>query len=268
MCYFRKFCVGLLVLFTCVLLVSLNAQTGNMVSVVSVSTQTDVSPKTEETSAQPNTGSLGGGTVISWFIAGGPVMWPLLGTSIFGLAFTFFLAFALRKKKIFPADFINSIKENLSTGDINQTMEICSKNNSFISKVFNAGLQRRGESKEKIIENMQLEANLYISTLQKVNGYINTVGVVAPMLGLLGTVTGMVSTFNTIAFAAGAGKPELLAKGIAEALITTETGLFIGIPAFTMYFIYKVQLQDIIAILEKTLTDFIDQLEKLKSVKK
>jgi biopolymer transport protein ExbB len=53
----------------------------------------------------------------------------------------------------------------------------------------------------------------------------------APLLGLLGTVTGMLSTFDALATGAGGDKTMgLVAKGISEALITTETGLVVALP--------------------------------------
>ena len=52
----------------------------------------------------------------------------------------------------------------------------------------------------------------------------------APLLGLLGTVTGMIHTFRLIT-AVGVGDARLLADGISEALVTTEAGLCVAIPA-------------------------------------
>lgn len=61
---------------------------------------------------------------------------------------------------------------------------------------------------------------------------------VAPLLGLLGTVTGMLSTFAALASGAGGDKTmELVASGISEALITTETGLVIALPG--LFFQYQ-----------------------------
>jgi biopolymer transport protein ExbB len=60
----------------------------------------------------------------------------------------------------------------------------------------------------------------------------------APLLGLLGTVTGMLATFE--ALSSGSGGEEtmaLVAKGISEALITTETGLVVALPG--LFFLYQ-----------------------------
>ena len=60
----------------------------------------------------------------------------------------------------------------------------------------------------------------------------------APLLGLLGTVTGMLATFDALAAGSGGDKTmDLVAGGISEALITTETGLVIALPGLFFQFI-------------------------------
>lgn len=82
--------------------------------------------------------------------------------------------------------------------------------------------------------------------------YLNVIATVAPMVGLLGTVSGMISAFQTIA-AGGMGKPELLAGDIGEALITTATGLVIGIPAMVAYFACRNRLQTVLQTVQLNL---------------
>lgn len=82
--------------------------------------------------------------------------------------------------------------------------------------------------------------------------YLNVIAATAPMVGLLGTVSGMISAFQTIA-TGGMGKPELLAGDIGEALITTATGLTIGIPAMIAYFVLKNRLN-------QRIQDYVDLL--------
>ncbi len=63
--------------------------------------------------------------------------------------------------------------------------------------------------------------------------YIYALASIAPLLGLLGTVQGMIVTFDAIAVY-GTGNPGALANGIAEALLTTQSGLFVSIPGLFM----------------------------------
>ena len=66
--------------------------------------------------------------------------------------------------------------------------------------------------------------------LDRFSAMILVLAAIAPLLGLLGTVTGMIATFDTIT-QFGTGNPKLLSGGISEALITTELGLIVAIPA-------------------------------------
>lgn len=69
--------------------------------------------------------------------------------------------------------------------------------------------------------------------LDRFGAPILIIAAVAPLLGLLGTVTGMISTFDVIT-EFGTGNPKLLSGGISEALITTELGLVVAIPALLL----------------------------------
>lgn len=71
--------------------------------------------------------------------------------------------------------------------------------------------------------------------------YLSVIANAAPMIGLLGTVSGMIGAFQTMS-AGGMGRPELLAGDIGEALITTATGLCIGIPAMVAYSFFNNRL--------------------------
>ena len=66
--------------------------------------------------------------------------------------------------------------------------------------------------------------------LERFSTVIMVVAAVAPLLGLLGTVTGMIATFAIIT-EHGTGDPRMLSGGISEALITTQLGLVVAIPA-------------------------------------
>ena len=68
------------------------------------------------------------------------------------------------------------------------------------------------------------------------------ISTISPLLGLLGTVLGMINSFNTVASADAMGRPELLASGISQALLTTAAGLLVAIPALVahLYFVGRV----------------------------
>ena len=110
-----------------------------------------------------------------------------------------------------------------------------------MTNVLTAGLQRISggvldvDSMEKAMEEASVEET---TAGMKPISYLSIVAQTAPMLGLLGTVSGMIKAFQKIGLG-GMGDPERLAADIGEAMVTTATGLIIGIPAMFFYFFLK-----------------------------
>src|SRR5439155_20071546 len=72
------------------------------------------------------------------------------------------------------------------------------------------------------------------------------ISVVAPMMGLLGTVWGMIDAFRVTSAARGLGRPEMLAKGIYEALVATLAGLMVAIPVLVFYYYFVSKIERIV----------------------
>ena len=76
--------------------------------------------------------------------------------------------------------------------------------------------------------------NSYLSEVDTKRNYLLILITTAPLMGLLGTVMGMLTTFSGLAISTGGSTVDQIAAGISEALITTQTGLIIAIPAYVM----------------------------------
>ena len=79
---------------------------------------------------------------------------------------------------------------------------------------------------------------------------------VAPLLGLLGTVTGIIKTFGDLSFS-GAGQAEFISAGISEALITTEYGLVVAIPAYVAHAIFSRRAKSVLSDMEKIASSYL-----------
>ncbi len=200
-------------------------------------------------------------TLWSLIVAGGPVMIPLGLSSIIGTALIIdMLVFKLKLKNFSDQKFVEEINKLILNKEYEKAIEMCKNSNLAIAKAFLAGIEKRDYRKTDIEAVVAETLDKMIGDLTQENGYINAVAVVAPMLGLLGTVTGMINAFNVIAFQAGLGKPELLAKGVSEALITTAAGLIIAIPVFSFYFFIRGKIRNIATHLSVLASNFIDNL--------
>lgn len=173
---------------------------------------------------------------------GGWTMYPLGLASVALFYFVIRNAILLREKNMLRADLKPQIEELMSRRDVQGVRALCAANDSLLTAVLDAGMERISEEHEydaaHIMEAIEEAGNEQMVTFMKPINVLSIIGGTAPMLGLLGTVSGMIKAFQTIA-AGGMGNPEALAGNIGEALITTAVGLIIAIPAMIAYFIFK-----------------------------
>ncbi|MCK5439649.1 MAG: MotA/TolQ/ExbB proton channel family protein, partial [Gemmatimonadetes bacterium] len=97
-----------------------------------------------------------------------------------------------------------------------------------------AALDNKDGSRDEIRERVEHQGRQEIARLERGLGLLETIAAIAPLLGLLGTVLGMIEVFDVVS-QQGAGQAQELSGGISQALITTATGLSIGIPALVAY---------------------------------
>jgi biopolymer transport protein ExbB len=115
-------------------------------------------------------------------------------------------------------------------GNLAEALEATKQLKGSTSRVVAAAvrnLERDREHIEDIISEQILHESAH---LNRFGAFIIVIAAVAPLLGLLGTVTGMIATFDIIT-EFGTGDPKLLSSGISIALVTTELGLAVAIPA-------------------------------------
>jgi biopolymer transport protein ExbB len=90
--------------------------------------------------------------------------------------------------------------------------------------------------------------------------FIGTTAAVSPLLGLLGTVTGMITTFELITIF-GTGDARNLSSGISEALVTTEFGLIVAIPALILHAILSRKANSLLGTMEQQAIAFTNGLK-------
>jgi len=183
--------------------------------------------------------------MLSAFRDGGPMMIPIGACSFALMVFVFERFIALRRGRVIPRPFVRRFLEQLREGQIDRekALKLCQENKSPIALVFAAAVKKWGrasvEVEQAILDSGERVANQLRRYLRLMSG----ISQVTPLLGLLGTVMGMIISFNGISSAAGAdAQREMLAGGIAQALIATAAGMLVAIPALTayLYFIGRV----------------------------
>jgi biopolymer transport protein ExbB len=171
------------------------------------------------------------------FHDGGIMMYPIALCSFVLTVFAFERFIHLRTGRIIPRPFVKRLIEQLQQQQIEreEALELCDRNPSPMVSIFVAAIKRYGKSAVEIEQAVLDAGERESNKLRRYMRLLSAISNVAPLLGMLGTVLGMIQSFNDISGAQAMGRPEQLAGGIGEALLTTAAGLLVAIPAYLLY---------------------------------
>ncbi len=173
------------------------------------------------------------------FLEGGVVMGPILCVGMVAF-YLLFEGFWKLGGDLYRRDFETITRQSMRAlrpshrEEREQFSQNLLEKRGYFAPFFGAILQKNYRTQEELVQEIRLLAH---NTSVKMNRNLQMIGVLAttaPLLGLLGTVTGMVTTFEIIT-EYGNGNPVLLAGGISEALITTQSGLLIAFPILLLH---------------------------------
>jgi biopolymer transport protein ExbB len=180
----------------------------------------------------------------------------LLGCSVVVLTFIFERWFYLKHTRIDSERFFEKVRDAFHRNGIDAAISICSNSIAPLASVIKSGLEESNKNMKASAEIMDAISMEQRAKLEKNLSVLGTLGNIAPLIGLFGTVVGIIRAFHALALSGSAG-PSVISAGIAEALVTTASGLVVAIPAviFYNYFLRKVGviMTEIESVSKKTL---------------
>ncbi len=172
--------------------------------------------------------------MFEFLASGGPIMIPLGLCSVLGVILTIERSLALRRSVVIPREILHIAEAAQPGKDFSMAISVCARNPGVFSDILRVGLEHSEASFEVARESLLDAGRQETPRLERNLVWLETIAQAAPLLGLLGTVLGMIKTFASIS-ASGLGDPQVLSAGISEAMITTATGLAIGIPVLVAH---------------------------------
>ncbi|HEU0227756.1 MAG TPA: MotA/TolQ/ExbB proton channel family protein [Arachidicoccus soli] len=168
---------------------------------------------------------------------------------------------ALRRAQKNNPRFLSELKLYLSDGKFDEAKNLCVRTNSPSSRMLEKGIDRLGKPIDVISSAIDNSGKLEVSRLEQRLSFLGTASSAGPMLGFLGTTTGMVHAFNVMS-AMDFLTLSTIAPGIMEAMITTVTGLIVGIIAYMGYNHLVNQISKVVYQMELDAMEFMDVLHK------
>lgn len=171
--------------------------------------------------------------------AGGPVGYAILLLSLCGLALVVDSYLRLKDEKLVPQNLAEQVHELTTKGRFEEVLSLCKTHDSMLARVIAGGLSNGKLGIDAVREGLEQQGVMEVTRLRERIGYIGLIASVAPMLGLLGTVTGMIASFRLLGEAQGAARPDELALGISQALVTTCMGLVVAVPLMFFFAFFR-----------------------------
>jgi len=194
---------------------------------------------------------------------GGQVIIAVLFCLLFVAVYIYFeRVFAIKAASKMDRNFMNQIKDHVSSGNIPAAKSLCIQQNSPVSRLTEKGISRIGSPLDDINTAIENAGRLEVYKLEKNVSILATIAGAAPMIGFLGTVIGMVLAFHQLATSSGQAEMGTLAEGIYLAMTTTVAGLIVGIIAYMGYNHLVVRTDKVVHQMEATAVDFLDLLNE------
>jgi len=169
-----------------------------------------------------------------WFKKGGIVMYPLFLVAFFALLLAAERFVVLMYRGHLGKRFMKRLNMLVHGERYEEAANLCLQRGTSLSMVLFAVLNKANDTREAAERSLQEALLREQPKLERRMGLLAAMGTIAPLLGLLGTVTGIITLFTVIT-EVGTNDARVLAGGISEALVTTETGLVIAIPVMIIH---------------------------------
>ncbi|MCA8951197.1 MAG: MotA/TolQ/ExbB proton channel family protein [Planctomycetes bacterium] len=190
---------------------------------------------------------------------GGVVMYPMFVLAGAALLIALFKWLHLTFVRLPSQRRLNELYESVSAGDVEGARQEASAVQGPVGRMLEDGVEHMDEPRD-LIEEVMFEHVL--STRLRLQSWLPFIAITAaasPLLGLLGTVTGIMNTFALMTVF-GTGNAKALSSGISEALITTETGLYIAIPSLLLHAFLARKAKSVIDRMEKSAVAFMNRI--------
>lgn len=203
-------------------------------------------------------------TIVRFFVAGGPFMFPILLVAAVGTAIAIERYVTLTRVSATNRRVWSQVQPALIDGDFDKAREMTSQDDSAICQLLSMGLARQGAVRRREDIEIAMDESMIEITpqLEKRTHYLATFANLATLLGLLGTVSGLIHAFGAVATVNPADKANLLSASISEAMNCTAFGLMTAVPIVLAHAFLQTKTSELIAGLEMAFVKFLNALSE------
>ena len=191
---------------------------------------------------------------------GGWIMYPLYALLIIAIYVFTERFIAIRKASKIADNFMSIIRDNILSGNVAAARNLAKNTNNPAAKMIDKGLQRIGKPIDAIERSIENVGKLEVYKMERNTSILSIIAGIAPMFGFLGTIVGMIQLFYNINNSGF--ELNTIAGGIYVKMVTSATGLIIGLIAYIAYNFLNTQIEKTVYKMEAASAEFIDVLQE------
>lgn len=192
---------------------------------------------------------------------GGWIMLPLAVLFVVSVFVFFERLIAIRKASKIEGNFMNIIRDHIVNGNVSAARSFAKNTNNPVARIIDKGIQRIGKPIDNIEKSMENVGKLELYNMERNLSVLSLIAGIAPMFGFLGTIVGMFKLFYDLA-STGDFSIQTMANGIYTKMITSATGLIIGLLAYIAHNFLSTQVDKTANKMEASSAEFIDVLQE------
>ncbi|MCZ2102702.1 MAG: MotA/TolQ/ExbB proton channel family protein [Chitinophagales bacterium] len=202
-----------------------------------------------------------GFNVFDVIMKGGVVMWPLLVLSVISIYYIVERYLYIKKMSKIDSNLVKSVLDKVYHGQMDSASLLCEQNNTSLGNVLKAGVDTLGKPIEQVKEALTVQSNIELSAMESSMGYISIISGIAPRLGFVGTIIGVIVIFYSIGQTADISI-STISNGLYQKMITSGTGLVVGMVAFLGYNYLLTMVDKFSLYLQKEVLEFIKGINR------
>jgi biopolymer transport protein ExbB len=198
---------------------------------------------------------------LSLLLKGGYILFPILILSFISIYLIVKKSFELNENLKINQGMLDIFYNYLRKGDLEAAnMHLISQHNSY-SRIYQKVIRKMGKPIKEIENSIESASNIEVAKITKGLGYLGLIAGIAPMLGFIGTISGIIKIFYNISLTDNISIG-IISGGLYEKMISSGSGLIVGVIAFTGYHMLNMRITRFISKVEEESFEFLDILSK------
>ena len=200
-------------------------------------------------------------TAFDFLLKGGVFLIPIALLLFYTIYLSVEKFLYIRRNAKFDKNLLNDITASMNEGNLSNALTIVSRDKTAFGEIVKEGIETIGKPISEIESNMDKVTNIEVGKMEKGLGHLGLIAGIAPTLGFIGTISGVIKIFYNISISENVSIGNI-SGGLYEKMISSGSGLVVGIIAFSVYHILNGKIDGFVLNVQKVNLKFINLIQR------